>query len=135
MFGCVHVPDLLVLTQDEILKKPNIAIRKIENFCGTTINSGINVHSKANVSVKTALQINFLRGTNRINQQLIKIHPRLNLYNRMIRKIGFSPRQIAQGLLSRIPGQKVELDFGHSAQEIDSMKSDWEAIKLKFIND
>jgi len=128
-----RVPELLVLSQNEILLDPKSTIRKIENFCGTTITSSSKLHSKANVSVKTALQISFLRRANRLNQRLlIKIHPRLNLYNQRARKFGLSPRQIAQRLLARIPGSKAEVDFGHSTQDLVAMKSDWESIKLEF---
>ena len=126
--------DVLVISQEELKQSELTVIEKISAFTGICFDTSRfqsrSVKKNLNIGITSQRQTQFLLIANEINDKLKSIHPRLNLNNRHLRKLGLTPRYIAQNRLKGSNQTPFKIDFEFSRKQLDAVRQDWEEVQL-----
>ena len=125
--------EVLLLSQQELRDNEFRSIQKISDFTGIRFDLDKIQKSKLkkqqNAGVSSKRQVQFLLKANLLNKKLEHVHPRLSLNNRYLRRLGLTPRAIAQNRLSGSTQELFEIDFDFSRSQYAAMVQDWEKIE------
>ena len=83
----------------------------------------------SNVGVKTTFQVNLLKSLNRINHLFIRTRVLPNLYSKVFKKLGISPRAICQYHLNGFGNKEFILPKELEVHLTNSFNEDWENIQ------
>ena len=118
---------VFVYSQKTLLERQGDFVKSFLDFIGEDHDqySQNPTTKRANVGVKSKLQVNSLIFMNRINKVFERIHPQLSLYHPILRYLHLTPRNFAQTALRGIPSQKFEIDTRLSEFLCDYYNEDW----------
>lgn len=125
--------EVLVISQQELKENELRVAKKISTFTGIQFDmEGLKSRGPAkelNVGISSERQTRFLLKANKINKRFRRIHPQFNLDNRLFRKVGLTPRHIAQNRLKGSIQSPFKIDFDFSRQQLDSIRKDWDEVQ------
>lgn len=119
--------DVFIYSQKTLLKRQDEFIKGFLDFIGEGNINHIQLPKmkKANVGVKSNLQLKSLMFLNKVNKVFERIHPQLSMYHPILRYMHLTPRNFAQTALKGIPSQKFELDASLHEFIEKHYKADW----------
>lgn len=104
--------DVFIYSQKTLLHNQDAFIRGFLEFIGEANDQAVLLPKmkKANVGVKSNLQLKSLMFLNKVNRVFEGIHPKLSMYHPILRYLHLTPRSFAQTALKGIPSKKFEID-------------------------